>query len=141
MDNFGHGLVFNMISQKIESYAPDAIALNHKFLLPIFAKGNGLVHIYYNDMRYTVVMNDRQIMKLVHEQAELSAGMHPLLMKKYSDYYLISYKQFNFSCDEYGGFDLVEDIPETAQFLVSSDAESDVFLWCIYVIYSYRALV
>jgi hypothetical protein len=128
MDSFGHGLVFNMISQKIESYAPDAIALNHKFLLPIFAKGNGLVHIYYNDMRYTVVMNDRQIMKLVHEQAELSTGMHPLLMKKYSDYYLISYKQFNFSCDEYGGFDLVEDIPETAQFLVSSDAESDVFL-------------
>lgn len=128
MDSFGHGLVFNMISQKIESYAPDAIALNHKFLLPIFAKGNGLVHIYYNDMRYTIVMNDRQIMKLVHEQAELSAGMHPLLMKKYSDYYLISYKQFNFSCDEYGGFDLVEDIPETAQFLVSSDAESDVFL-------------
>jgi hypothetical protein len=42
MDSFGHGLVFNMISQKIESYAPDAIALNHKFLLPIFAKGNGL---------------------------------------------------------------------------------------------------
>ena len=54
-------------------------------------------------------------------------------MKKYSDYYLISYKQFNFSCDEYGGFDLVEDIPETAQFLVSSDAESDVFMWFIHI--------
>jgi hypothetical protein len=27
MDSFGHGLVFNMISQKIESYAPDAPAV------------------------------------------------------------------------------------------------------------------
>lgn len=49
-------------------------------------------------------------------------------MKKYSDYYLISYKQFNFSCDEYGGFDLVEDILEIVQFLVLSDVELDVFM-------------
>lgn len=48
-----------MISQKIESYAASAIALNHKFLIPIFAKGSALVQITLNDERYVVAMNDR----------------------------------------------------------------------------------
>lgn len=39
LDQYGHGLVFNVISHKIESYAEGAIALNHKFLIPIYAKG------------------------------------------------------------------------------------------------------
>lgn len=81
MDCFGHGLVFNVISQKIESYAASAVALNHKFLIPIYAKGNGLVQIWLNDQRYIVAMNDRQVMKLFQEQDELSAGMHPIVIK------------------------------------------------------------
>ncbi|MBL8322358.1 MAG: hypothetical protein JNJ93_08820, partial [Acinetobacter sp.] len=48
-DAYGHGLVFNVISQKVESYAAGAIALNHKFLIPVYAKGNGLVQISWND--------------------------------------------------------------------------------------------
>ncbi|OLO13301.1 hypothetical protein BUV99_13600, partial [Corynebacterium diphtheriae] len=43
LDAYGHALVFNVISNKIESYTGDAIALNHKFLIPIYAKGNELL--------------------------------------------------------------------------------------------------
>ncbi|TCB80037.1 hypothetical protein [Acinetobacter sp. ANC 4173] len=126
LDSFGHGLVFNVISQKIESYVQNAINLNHKFLIPIFAKGTDLVQISLNDERYVIAMNDRHVMKLFKEQDELSAGMHPLVLKKYSDYYLLSYKQFNLSSDEYGGNDFVEDTPETAKFMTQPEESEDV---------------
>ncbi|MFV5519300.1 MULTISPECIES: hypothetical protein [Acinetobacter] len=116
LDHFGHGLVFNIISQKIESYAAHAIALNHKFLIPIYAKGSGLVQIYLNDERYLISMNDRHVMKLCKEQDALAAGMHPLILKKYSDYFVLSYKDLNLSSDEFGGNDFVEDLPDTAKF-------------------------
>ena len=116
LDDFGHGLVFNVISQKIESYASNAIALNHKFLIPIYAKYSGLVQIYLNDERYIVAMNDRHIMKLFKEHEDLGLGMHPLVIKKYSDYFAISYKNLNLNSDEFGGNDFVEDMPDTAKF-------------------------
>ncbi|OTG68736.1 hypothetical protein B9T25_04420 [Acinetobacter sp. ANC 4470] len=121
LDSFGHGLVFNVISQKIESYAASAIALNHKFLIPIFAKGSALVQITLNDQRYVVAMNDRQVMKLFKEQEPLTVGMHPIVMKKYSDYYLLSYKHLNLNNNEYGGHDFIEDAPETAQFVTQPE--------------------
>ena len=121
MDCFGHGLVFNVISQKIESYAASAVALNDKFLIPIYAKGNGLVQIWLNDQRYIVAMNDRQVMKLFQEQDELSAGMHPIVIKKYSDYYVLSYKQLNLSSDEFGGNEFVDDSPESAKFVTQPE--------------------
>lgn len=117
LDDFGHGLVFNVISQKIESYASNAIALNHKFLIPIYAKSSGLVQIYLNDERYLVAMNDRHVMKLFKENEDLGLGMHPLVIKKYSDYLVISYKNLNLSSDEFGGNEFVEDVPETAKFV------------------------
>ena len=117
LDSFGHGLVFNVISQKIESYAASAIALNHKFLIPIFAKGSALVQITLNDERYVVAMNDRHIMKLFKEHEPLSAGMHPIVMKKYSDFYVLSYKHLNLNNNEYGSHDFIEETPETAQFV------------------------
>lgn len=117
LDDFGHGLVFNVISQKIESYASNAIALNHKFLIPIYAKNTGLVQIYLNDERYIVAMNDRYVMKLVKESEDLGLGMHPLVIKKYSDYFAISYKDLNLSSDEFGANAFVEDMPETAKFI------------------------
>lgn len=122
LDDFGHGLVFNVITQKLESYAPNAIALNHKFLIPIYAKNSGLVHIYLNDERYIVAMNDRHVMKLFKEHEDLSLGMHPLVIKKYSDYLVISYKNLNLSSDEFGGNIFVEDIPETAKFIHELEA-------------------
>jgi hypothetical protein len=121
LDCFGHGLVFNVISQKIESYAAGAIALNHKFLIPIFAKGSGLVQINLNDERYVVAMNDRQVMKLFKEQEPLTAGMHPIVIKKYSDFYLLSYKQLNLSTNEFGSQDFIEDTSETAQFVTQPE--------------------
>lgn len=117
LDDFGHGLVFNVITQKLESYAANAIALNHKFLIPIYAKSSGLVQIYLNDERYIVAMNDRHVMKLFKEAEALSLGMHPLVIKKYSDYLMISYKNLNLSSDEFGGNSFVEDLPESAKFI------------------------
>ena len=117
LDSFGHSLVFNVISQKIESYAASAIALNHKFLIPIFAKGSALVQITLNDERYVVAMNDRHIMKLFKENESLTAGMHPIVMKKYSDFYVLSYKHLNLNNNEYGSHDFIEETPETAQFV------------------------
>ena len=118
LDSFGHGLVFNVISQKIESYAASAIALNHKFLIPIFAKGSALVQITLNDERYVVAMNDRHIMKLFKEHEPLTTGMHPIVMKKYSDFYVLSYKHLNLNNNEYGSHDFIEETPETAQFVI-----------------------
>ena len=116
IDALEHGLVFNVISQKIESYNASAIALNHKFLLPIYAKGNGLLTLQMNDERYLITMNDRMMMKLVKEQDELSVGMHPLVLKKYSDYYAISYKHLHLASDEYGATQFSEQFNEYCQF-------------------------
>ena len=121
LDSFGHSLVFNVISQKIESYAASAIALNHKFLIPIFAKGSALVQITLNDERYVVAMNDRHIMKLFKEHEPLTAGMHPIVMKKYSDFYVLSYKHLNLNNNEYGSHDFIEETPETAQFVIQPE--------------------
>ena len=121
MDYFGHALVFNLISQKIESYSGSAIALNHKFLIPIFAKDSGLLQIHLNDEPYVVAMNDRYMMKLFKPQQPLSAGMHPIVIKKYEQFYLLSYKQFNLSNHENGGHDFIEDSSETAQFTAHSE--------------------
>lgn len=121
MDYFGHALVFNLISQKIESYSGSAIALNHKFLIPIFAKDSGLLQIHLNDEPYVVAMNDRYMMKLFKPQQPLSTGMHPIVIKKYEQFYLLSYKQFNLSNHENGGHDFIEDSSETAQFTAQSE--------------------
>ncbi len=96
LDHFGHGLVFNIISQKIESYAAHAIALNHKFLIPIYAKGSGLVQIYLNDERYLISMNDRHVDETMQgTRCACCRACHPLILKKYSDYFVLSYKDLN----------------------------------------------
>ncbi|PUQ99908.1 MULTISPECIES: hypothetical protein [Acinetobacter] len=122
LDIYGHGLVFNVISNKIESYADQAIALNHKFLIPIYARGNGLLTISLNDERYLVVMNDRHIMKLVKEQEPLSVGMHPILMKRYTDFYMFSYKELSLKTDEYGAAAFVDDSDKNTHFVTRSEA-------------------
>jgi len=122
LDIYGHGLVFNVISNKIESYADQAIALNHKFLIPIYARGNGLLTISLNDERYLVVMNDRHMMKLVKEQEPLSVGMHPILMKCYTDFYMFSYKELSLKTDEYGAAAFVDDSDKNTHFVTRSEA-------------------
>ena len=123
LDYYGHGLVFNVISQKIESYASNAIALNHKFLIPIYVKGTGLVQIQLNDERYIVAMNDRSVMKLFKEQEALGVGMHPLIVKKYDDYFVVSYKHLNLDSDEFGGNEFIEDVTDTSKFILDSEID------------------
>lgn len=121
LDCFGHGVVFNVISQKIESYAAHAIALNHKFLIPIEVRGNALLSIQRQDERYFITMNDRQVMKLIREDESLGMGMHPLLMKKYQDYYVMSYKHLNVYSDEWGAHDFSEELFESAKFVTAPE--------------------
>ncbi len=121
LDQFDHGLVFNVISQKIESYAAGVIALNHKFLIPLQPKGTGLVYVQVQDERYMVVMNDRQVMKLVLAQDELATGMHPILMQKYVGYYTLNYKELRLSSDEFGQVFFVENADASCQFVVQPE--------------------
>jgi hypothetical protein len=60
-------------------------------------------------------------MKLFKEQEPLTAGMHPIVIKKYSDFYLLSYKQLNLSTNEFGSHDFIEDTSETAQFVTQPE--------------------
>lgn len=117
LDQYAHGLVFNVISQKIECYAAGVIELNHKFLIPLQAKGTGLVYVYLQDERYMVVMNDRQVMKLISAQEDLPSGMHPVLMQKYAGYYTVNYKQLLLSSDEYGQAIFTEQSGSQCQFV------------------------
>lgn len=102
IDHFGHALVYNVISQKIEGYSADIIALNHKFLIPLGKKNHALLSIHLNGENFLLMMNDRHIIKLYREDEDLSLGMHPLILKKYSDFYQISYKDLNLTTDEFG---------------------------------------
>lgn len=116
-DAFGHGLVFNVISQKVESYAPGAIGLNHKFLIPIYAKGNSLAEILWNNQAFIVVMNDRQVMKLIHAEDALPAGTQPLMLRKHADYYAIGYKSLHLSTDELGAASFIESLDDSSKFM------------------------
>ncbi|WP_122898819.1 hypothetical protein [Acinetobacter sp. B51(2017)] len=121
LDSFGHALVFNVISQNIESYTFDAIDLNHKFLIPIYAQHNALVRILVNDEPYLITMNDRHIMKLCKVQDPLGVGMHPLMLKKYSDYYVLSYKDLNLSSNAFGATEFSDSLNERSQFVTQLD--------------------
>lgn len=101
-DNFGHHLVFNLISHKLESYLADAVQLNNKYLIGIHAKSSGIVKIVINAERYIVAMNDRRVMKLFKDEDALTTDMSPILIKKYADYFVLSYKQLSLNSDEHG---------------------------------------
>ena len=65
-----------------------------------------------------VVMNDRRIMRLVKEQDALSPDMSPIVLK-ISGFYVLSYKNLNLSCDEYGNCHFsVEHVQNTEKFVV-----------------------
>ena len=120
-DHFGHAVVFNVISQKIESYTEQALALNQQYLIPIVAQGNSVVQLHWQNEQYVVAMNDRQMVKLFQQQEPLAVGTHPIVIKKYSDFYMLSYKQFNLNQNEQGDVDFIEDTPETTQFTTQSE--------------------
>ncbi len=114
-DRFGQHLVFNLISHKLESYRVDAVQLNNKYLISIHAKSSGIVKIVINAERYIVAMNDRRVMKLFKEDDALSTDMSPILIKKYTDYFVLSYKQLNLHSDEHGVCSFTENSTQDAE--------------------------
>lgn len=118
-DHFGNFLVFNLISSKIESYPQDAIDLNYKYLIPLVAKASCLAKIEINSERYIVAMNDRRVTKIFKEDDALSSDMSPLVLKKYDDYYVISYKNLNLNSDDHGMCIFVDPpVKDTEKFIL-----------------------
>ena len=60
-------------------------------------------------------------MKLLKAQDELNVGMHPILMKRYSDFYMFSYKQLNLSTNEYGAAVFIDDSDKNTHFVTHSE--------------------
>lgn len=116
IDQFGNALVYNVISQKIEGYSADVIALNHKFLIALNAKSHALLTIMLNGETYLLVMNDRGVIKLIQSNEALNVGMHPIILKKYTDYYQISYKGLQLTTDKYGATSFVDSQQLETQF-------------------------
>lgn len=107
-DHYTNQVVFNLISHKIECYPQEAVLRNNKYLIAVEAKMSGLVKIEINGERYLVVMNDRRVTKLFKEHETLTPDMSPIVIKKYPDYYVLSYKNLNLSSDEHGLCSFVE---------------------------------
>lgn len=118
-DHHGNFLVFNMISNKVEGYPQDAITLNHKYLIPLLVKSSCLVKVELNNERYLVVMNDRRVTKLFKEDDALTSDMSPLVLKKYTDHYVISYKALNLNSDDHGVCHFIEPpVSDTEKFIL-----------------------
>ncbi len=118
-DYFGNTLVFNLISQKLESYPQAAIDLNYKYLIPLQAESSGLAKIDVNQERYLIVMNDRRVMRLINDEDALSTDMNPIVVKKYPDFYVLSYKDLNVRSSEHGICSFVESpVQDTEKFRV-----------------------
>ena len=117
-NSFNSILVFNLINSKFESYALDVLLANKSYLIPIVAEHTGVVHIELNNETYLLGMNDRKVIKLFKREEPLTSDMSPFVIKKYSDFFAISYKQLNLSCDEHGMCEFIEgSIQPTEQLL------------------------
>lgn len=117
-NSFGSILVFNLINSKFESYALDVLLANKSYLIPIVAEHTGVVQIELNNESYLLGMNDRKVIKLFKREEPLTSDMSPFVIKKYSDFFAISYKQLNLSCDEHGMCEFIEgSIQPTEQLL------------------------
>ncbi len=98
-DYFGNFLVFNVITQKIESYSQQVIDINSKYLYSLQVESTGLTYIDLNKEDYFLAMNDRQVMKLFKKNDALSLDMSPIIIKKYPEFYVLAYKGLNLGSD------------------------------------------
>ena len=64
-------------------------------------------------------MTDRKVIKLFKCEEALTSDMSPFVIKKYSDFFAISYKQLNLSCDEYGMCEFIEGSIQPTEQLIS----------------------
>lgn len=101
-DSFGKVLVFNVITQKLESYEQHVIDINGKYIIPLHVESTGLAQIEIKKQHYLICMNDRRVTKLIKMDDALSADMSPLIVKKGEGFFSISYKHLYMHCDELG---------------------------------------
>lgn len=118
-NSFNSILVFNLINSKFESYALDVLLANKSYLIPIVTEHTGVVHIELNNETYLLGMNDRKVIKLFKSKEPLTSDMSPFVIKKYSDFFAISYKQLNLSCDEHGMCEFIEGSIKPTEQLIS----------------------
>ncbi|WP_139850722.1 hypothetical protein [Acinetobacter pullicarnis] len=117
-DDLGQVLVFNIITQKIESYPQDVIDINGKYIIPLQVKQTGLAQVEVNNERYFIAMNERRVIKLFKLNAPLSLDMTPIIIKVYSEFCAITYKQLNMRSDEGQCYFDSEDIIEQTKFWI-----------------------
>lgn len=118
-NSFNSILVFNLINSKFESYALDVLLANKSYLIPIVAEHTGVVHIELNNETYLLGMNDRKVIKFFKSNEPLTSDMSPFVIKKYSDFFAISYKQLNLSCDEHGMCEFIEGSIKPTEQMIS----------------------
>lgn len=101
-DDMGACLVFNVINQKIESYPAEVVRLNQKYLMRIEVKYTGLLRFDLNGEDFFLMMNDRNVMKLVKADEPCSSDLSPLVVKKLNDGYVVMYKNLYLRIDAMG---------------------------------------
>ena len=101
-DCFGKVLVFNVITQKLESYEQHVIDINGKYIIPLHVESTGLAQIEIKKQHYLICMNDRRVTKLIKMDDAFSLDMSPLIVKKGEDFFSLSYKNLYMHCDELG---------------------------------------
>ncbi|TCM69160.1 hypothetical protein EC844_103105 [Acinetobacter calcoaceticus] len=99
-DYLGQVLVFNIITQKMESYPQDVIDINGKYIIPLHVKHTGLTQLELNNEKYFIAMNERRVFKLFKQDAAISLDMSPIIIRKHDDFYTIVYKQLHMRCSE-----------------------------------------
>ena len=118
-DSFGNILVFNVITQKLESYDQQVIDVNGKYIIPLHVENNGLAQVEIKKQTYLICMNDRRVTKLFKKDDALSLDMNPIVIKKCADFYLLSYKNLYMRCDEQGSCSFeVDTVQDTEKFVV-----------------------
>jgi len=101
-DYFGNILVFNVITQKLESYEQQVIDVNGKYIIPLNVENNDLAQVEIKKQTYLICMNDRRVTKLFKQDEALSLDMNPIVIKKTPDFYILSYKNLYMSCNIQG---------------------------------------
>ena len=120
LDSFGKVLVFNVITQKLESYDQQVIDVNGKYIIPLHVENSGLAQIEIKKQNYLICMNDRRVTKLFKHDDALSSDMNPLLIKKGMDFYSVGYKNLYMHCDEQGNCIFEADtVGDLQKFIVS----------------------
>lgn len=119
-DYYGNILVFNVITQKLESYDQQVIDVNGKYIIPLHVENSGLAQVEIKKQTYLICMNDRRVTKLFKQDDALSLDMNPIVIRKCTDFYVLSYKDLYMSCDVQGqvSFD-DESLNEFCHFKIS----------------------